>query len=392
MNTSNIHTQFTKKFKQEPTHMYWAPGRVNLIGEHIDYNGGNVLPFTINMGTYLAVSLRSDQTIRFFSENFKESGIIEVSLSDIEHANYQEKWHWANFPIGVLKHWAQKNFKFEYGFDAYFIGTLPHGAGLSSSASIEIVTQTFINDVLHAHVDQLTQVKWAQQIENDFIGVPCGIMDQFAIGIGGKDTAISLNCNTLQFNHVPLHLGDYEILIMNTNKSRELTDSAYHIRLEECQKALNIIQNFLPIHTLCDLSLEALPSLKKELPPKLYKRVRHVVSEQLRVLKSIEALKNNDLVTIGQLLNESHNSLQNNYEVTGTELDTIVSIARAQNGVLGARMTGAGFGGCAIALIEHSKIDEAISNISHAYTMTIGYPPSFYIAKSGEKTGRIPFE
>lgn len=389
MTVETLKRDFYTRYKKEASQFYWAPGRINFIGEHIDYNGGSVLPFSIDLGTYLAVTMREDHKIRLFSQNFPECGVLEFSTKDIEQLNYNEKFDWANYPLGMLHYWHQQGYQLENGFDAYFYGTIPTRSGLSSSASIELVTSVFLNDTLKTNIDMLIQVLWAQQVENQFIGVNCGIMDQFAIGMGKKNHATRLQCDTLEYVYTPLDFGEYSILIMNTNKSRELAESAYNKRLEECKQTLTIAQQSYPLDNLAQMTLSQLKSIQDQLTAIHFARAKHVITEQNRVLETCRALENNDYQSVGELLNASHASLKEDYEVTGIELDTIVSLAQNQTGVLGARMTGAGFGGCAIALVKTDLVQNIIDVITPLYEAKIGYPPTFYKANSGSGAGLL---
>lgn len=358
--------------------MYFAPGRINLIGEHTDYNGGHVFPAAITIGTYGLVRERTDRTIRFYSENFPELGIIEASLDDL---SYQADDAWTNYPKGIIYYLIEAGCVIDHGMDLFFYGNIPNGAGLSSSASIELLMGVIVDDVFNLSSERLELVKLGKKVENEFIGVNSGIMDQFAIGMGKKDQAMLLDTNTLVYEMVPASFGDYVIVIMNTNKRRELADSKYNERRSECETALHQLQKVITIQSLGELSESDFETHANILTDQtLMKRARHAVTENQRTLQAKAALVQDDLVTFGQLLNASHASLKEDYEVTGKELDVLVEAAQQQPGVLGARMTGAGFGGCSIALVKEDNVAAFIDSVGAIYKETIGYPADFYVA------------
>jgi len=386
MNRSVLSEKFVEKFGVFHDKKYFfAPGRINLIGEHIDYNGGFVFPTAITYGTYAVVSKRLDKKIRLYSQNFSSDGIIEIELNDIEYANITS---WAKYVIAVILAYKNAGHKVETGFDAYIEGNIPNGAGLSSSASLEILTGIILQNIGGYTVDKIENAKLGQIAENDYVGVKCGIMDQFAIAMGEKNKAILLNTEDLVYDYVNCDLSTYDLLIMNTNKKRGLADSKYNTRRAECEAALSILKRHAFINNLCDLTRAEFDKISHYLTDDtLLKRARHAVTENERVKLAVNVLKEGNLFEFGQLLNESHKSLKDDYEVTGIELDTIVELASNEDGVIGARMTGAGFGGCAIALVEKEKVAKVIDFIERNYTEKIGYKPSFYIAKiaSGAK-------
>ena len=370
---------FIDQFGDEPKESFFAPGRVNLIGEHTDYNGGHVFPCAITLGTYAWTKPRTDKKLRLYSENFPQDGIREIDLVDL---TYKATDSWANYVKGVF--WALQDFGYEFsnGLDITFYGNIPNGSGLSSSASFELLVGVLVRKMYQLNIDSLSLVKVGKRVENDFIGVNSGIMDQFAVGMGRKNHAIFLDCATLDYELVPIELGDYRIVIMNTNKRRELADSKYNERFFETQTALKELQVHVPIQSLGDLTMDTFDAVKQYLSSELLiKRARHAVSENERTKLATEVLKKGDLAHFGRLMNESHLSTELDYEVTGKELDTLVYTAWEQAGVLGARMTGAGFGGCAIALVHKDHIDAFKSNVAKVYTEEIGYAPSFYIAE-----------
>ncbi|MDT2796160.1 galactokinase [Enterococcus cecorum] len=370
---------FTEQFGVAPTGSYFAPGRINLIGEHTDYNGGHVFPASITIGTYGQARKREDQKIRLYSANFPEKGIIEFELADL---SYQKVHDWANYPKGVVKFLIEAGGKIDSGFEIAYNGNIPNGAGLSSSASIELLTGVILRDLFDLPFEMLDLVKIGKKVENKFIGVNSGIMDQFAIGMGKKDHALLLDTNTLEYEVIPAAFGEYVVAIMNTNKRRELADSKYNERRAECEEALSRLQKKLDIQSLGDLD-EATFNANTDLigDATLIKRAKHAVTENQRTLKAKNALQTGDLVKFGLLLNQSHESLQYDYEVTGVELDTLVAAAQANPNVLGARMTGAGFGGCAIALVKQSSFDSFAEEVKHKYREVVGYDADIYLAK-----------
>lgn len=358
---------------------YFAPGRVNLIGEHTDYNGGNVFPCAINKGTYALVRKRDDNKLRMFSENFEKLGVIEFYLDDLKN----EKEHdWANYPKGVIKMFVDAGYNIDKGLDVLFYGNIPNGAGLSSSASIEILTSVILKDLFSCDIDMIEMVKLSQKTENIFIGVNSGIMDQFAVGMGKKDNAILLDCNTLKYEYVPVVLNDEVIVISNTNKRRGLADSKYNERRSECDTALEELQTKLNINSLGELSIEEFEQNKDLIKDEIRrKRAKHAVYENQRTLKAKEELTKGNLNEFGKLMNESHVSLRDDYEVTGKELDTLVELAWAEDGVVGSRMTGAGFGGCTVSIVKKDKVDDFIKNVGEKYKNIIGYEADFYVVE-----------
>lgn len=375
---NDLQELFYSTFGIETNELFFAPGRINLIGEHTDYNGGHVFPAAITIGTYGAVRKRTDQVIRFYSENFSELGIIEVALTDL---TYKKADDWTNYPKGMIQYLIEAGHTIDQGMDLLFWGTIPNGAGLSSSASIELLMGVILNDLFDLGLSMLELVKTGKRVENQFIGVNSGIMDQFAIGMGKRDQAILLDTNTLDYELVPAEFGEYVIVIMNTNKRRELADSKYNERRAECELALSRLQTVLPIKTLGELTEDLFEKNKEMIADKvLIKRAKHAVTENQRTIKAKNALSDNDLTYFGQLLNASHASLKDDYEVTGIELDTLVMAAQKQSGVLGARMTGAGFGGCAIALVKETELESFIEQVGKVYNEKIGYSADFYIA------------
>ena len=385
MNIETLKLAFKNVFgENDNIRLFFSPGRVNLIGEHIDYNGGCVFPSAITYGTYAIVAPREDQVVRLYSGNFQDRGIIEFDLTDLTH---KEDENWSVYVKGVMVQFKEAGFEIPTGFDAYVYGTIPNGSGLSSSASLELLVSQILKELHGYEISMVDMVKLSQQAENQYVGVNCGIMDQFAIGMGKKDYAIKLNTNDLSYEYAEANLGDTSILIMNTNKKRELADSKYNERRAECDKALELLKAQKEINFLCDLTVDEFNKISHVLTDDvLYRRAKHAIHENERVQLAIEALASSDLNQFGTLLNQSHQSLRDDYEVTGKELDTIVELAWAQNGVLGARMTGAGFGGCAIALVENEALEAVKEAIAKGYKEMIGYDADLYVATIGDGT------
>lgn len=388
MNELNtLKEKFKEIFKIDSDAAFFSPGRVNLIGEHTDYNGGHVFPCALTIGTYAIVSNRDDKKCFVNSLNFEELGTIEF---DLENLVNDKAHNWANYPKGVIKTFEDHGFKPEHGFNILFFGNIPNGSGLSSSASLEVLMGCILNETFNFNIDMVDIVKMCQEAENKFIGVNCGIMDQFAVGMGKKDCAILLDCNTLQYSYSKLNMDGYKIVIGNTNKKRGLADSKYNERREECETALKEIQAVKNVNSLGELTEEEFEEVKSQITdPVRVKRAKHAVYENQRTLKAVKALENNDLELFGKLMNESHVSLRDDYEVTGTELDTLVSLAWECDGVIGSRMTGAGFGGCTVSIVKDECVDNFISTITPKYTEKIGYEPSFYIVEISDGTRKL---
>lgn len=373
-----------------PRKAFFAPGRINLIGEHTDYNGGHVFPCAITYGTYAVARKREDQVIRLYSTNFPEKGIIELDLNQLD---YEKEHNWANYPKGMIRYIIGAGYEIPSGFDCAIQGNIPNGAGLSSSASIELLTGVLVNGLFELEIPRLDLIKLGKKVENEFIGVNSGIMDQFAIGMGEKDAGILLDCQTLSYEYAPIHLDNYKILIMNTNKRRELADSKYNERRGECEEALAELQQKLPIEALGQLSEAEFDENQYLITNEtVRKRAKHAVYENVRTIKALKELKAGNLEAFGQLINQSHVSLRDDYEVTGVELDSLVEAAWKQPGVLGARMTGAGFGGCAIAIVENDEVENFIANVGSAYLEKIGYKAEFYAASIGDGAKEIQME
>jgi galactokinase len=364
--------------------LFFSPGRVNLIGEHTDYNGGFVFPCALNYGTYLLVRKSVGEKLRFSTINFNDDS--DTLLNGL-FVNTGKKW--INYPLGVINEFLKRNVKIT-GLELLYYGDVPNGAGLSSSASIEMVTAVALNEMFSAGFSMIDMVKMSQRAENEFVGMNCGIMDQFAVGFGKKDNAIFLNCHTLAYESVPLILNDNFLIITNTNKRRGLTDSKYNERRSECDKAVELLQSYRPISNLSQLSTDDIHLLDKYIKePVIRKRARHVISENGRVLEAVKVLKDNNIARFGELMNQSHDSLKNDYEVTGPELDTLVYEGRKLPGVIGTRMTGAGFGGCTVSIVKKSQSAKFMTELSSAYKSRTGLTPEFYQPEIGNGAGRL---
>ena len=365
---------------------YFARGRVNLIGEHTDYNGGHVFPCALTIGTYAVARKRTDRKLRFFSVNFERLGIIESSLDDLVPSRSAG---WTNYPKGVMWTFGKRGMEISNGVDILLYGNIPNGSGLSSSASVEVVTGVMLRDLFG--FDSLTNIDLAligQQSENEYNGVNCGIMDQFAVAMGKKDYAIFLDTSDLSYTYAPIKLDHARIVIASSNKKRGLGDSKYNERRAECEAALAELQKVVDIKSLGDLTEEAFEQYKDAIKDETRKkRAKHAVYENQRTIQAVAALEANDIAKFGQLMNASHVSLRDDYEVTGKELDTLVEEAWKIPGVIGSRMTGAGFGGCTVSIVENDAVENFISKVGEAYKKAIGYAADFYVIDVGEGAG-----
>ncbi|WP_461215863.1 galactokinase [Lacticaseibacillus sp. GG6-2] len=379
MDKQTLQKGFTDAFNTAATKFYFAPGRINLIGEHTDYNGGHVFPCAISLGTYAAVAPNNQNALRLISGNFTNNGIIEIPLDQINTAADHK---WSDYFKGMAQVLIANGAKLTQGLNVYIYGNLPNGAGLSSSASLELLAGKILNDTFNAGFEMLDLIKFGQKVENNYIGVNSGIMDQFAIGMGKANRATFMDTNTLEYESVPVELGDNVILIMNTNKRRELADSKYNERRSECEEALARLQTKLDIKSLGDLDAETFDQYSYLIyDATLIRRARHAVLENQRTLEAVDALKAGKLEAFSRLVSASGVSLAFDYEVTGVELDTLVQTALQQPGVLGARMTGAGFGGCAIAIVNKNAVNAVKEAVGKAYQDKIGYAADFYVAE-----------
>jgi galactokinase len=383
MKTKLVH-EFRDRFKKEPDHIFFCPGRVNLIGEHIDYNGGKVMPCAVSLGTWLAVSKNTDKKLRFRCLNFPETAELQLQESYSKTGG-----QWFNYPLGVINELLQNNYSVS-GLDMLFYGNLPIGAGLSSSASIEVLTTYALSELFILDLSKKEIAVMSKKVENEFIGVNCGIMDQFAVTFGKKDNAVLLDCDTLEYEYLPLHLGEYVLAIINTNKPRKLVESKYNERFTECGSALKALKAKLPVNNLCEVSFHDFSAYRHLINnPVLEKRVLHVISEYERVEEAVVALNAGEIKTFGKLMFDSHVSLKDFYEVSGKELDTIVEFCKHYNSCIGARMTGAGFGGCAIALVKKSEFEDFSEKISVYYQKHIGFKPGVFSSEVGEGVREI---
>lgn len=360
---------------------YFAPGRVNMIGEHTDYNAGHVFPCALTIGTYAAARKREDKKLRFYSMNFEQLGVIE---STIEQLKPEPEANWTNYPKGVIWAFGEKGYHITSGMDIVLYGNIPNGSGLSSSASIEVLTGFILKDLFGFEVSNTELALIGQFAENQFNGVNCGIMDQFAIAMGKEGHAIFLDTADLSFEYAPILLQDAKIVIACSNKKRGLGDSKYNERRSECEAALAQLQNVIGIQGLGDLTEEQFETYKSAITDEVkVKRAKHAVYENRRTVRAVEALKQNDIVLFGQLMNESHVSLRDDYEVTGIELDTLVEEAWKVDGVIGSRMTGAGFGGCTVSIVKEEAVARFQEQVGQAYLEKIGYAADFYVVEIG---------
>ncbi len=378
-----IMERFTEVFGAgEGVKVYFAPGRVNLIGEHTDYNGGHVFPCALTIGTYGAARRRTDHKLRFYSMNFDKLGVIESSLDELTAS---KEAGWTNYPKGVLWAFGEKGMKIPCGMDLMLYGNIPNGSGLSSSASVEILTGYILRDFFGFEVDNQELALIGQYAENHFNKVNCGIMDQFAIAMGKKDHAIFLDTADLSYTYAPIALEGAKIVIACSNKKRGLGDSKYNERRSECEKALEELQAVVNVKSLGELDECDFEKYQSSIGDDVRrKRAKHAVYENQRTVRAVEALKNHDVAEFGQLMNESHVSLRDDYEVTGIELDTLVEEAWKVEGVIGSRMTGAGFGGCTVSIVKDEAIDTFIAQVGAAYEAKIGYRADFYVVEIGD--------
>ena len=383
MDKKVVNDKFKEIFGEQAEATFFSPGRINLIGEHTDYNGGHVFPCAISLGTYGAARKREDNKLRFYSANFEDLGIIETSLDDLK---YDKKDNWVNYAKGMIYFLKETGHDVDKGMDIFIEGNIPNGSGLSSSASLEMLIGVIAQELFNLDIDRVDLVKLGMETENKFIGVNSGIMDQFAVGMGKQNQAILLDTNTLEYSYAPVDMGNNVIVIMNTNKRRELADSKYNERRSECETAVGELQAKLDIKTLGELDAQTFDEYAYLIEDEnRLKRARHAVWENQRTMQAQAALEEGDLEKFGRLVNASHVSLEHDYEVTGIELDTLAHTAWKQEGVLGARMTGAGFGGCGIAIVK-DKVEAFKENVGKVYTEKIGYAPAFYIAEIADGT------
>ena len=382
-----------KKFKElfgdtSDARFYFSPGRVNLIGEHTDYNGGHVFPCALTIGTYGAAKKRNDNKIHFYSMNLDNFGVIEVTLEDL---SYHAGYNWANYPLGVVWAFAEKGYTLDSGFDMVIWGNIPNGSGLSSSASLEVLTGVILRDLYN--IDTLTMTDLAligQYSENNFNGCNCGIMDQFAVAMGKADNAIFLDTSTLNFEYAPVKLKDAKIIITNSKVKHSLVDSAYNTRRQECADALAALQTVVSIDSLGDLDMETFEKYKSVIgDPVKEQRAKHAVAENQRTIDAVAALKADNIELFGQLMNQSHISLRDDYEVSCEEIDILVDLAWNTPGVIGSRITGGGFGGCTVSIVKNDAIDTFIETIGAAYKEKVGHEAEFYTVEIGDGARRL---
>ncbi len=366
----------------EGAKVYFAPGRVNLIGEHTDYNGGHVFPCALTIGTYGVARQREDKKLRFYSMNFEQLGVLESGVEDLKP---EKEAAWTNYPKGVIWAFGQKGFEVTRGMDLMLYGNIPNGSGLSSSASVEVLTGFILRDQYGFPVSNQDLALIGQFSENRFNGVNCGIMDQFSIAMGKKDNAIFLDTGTMEFEYAPIRLEGAKLVIACSNKKRGLGDSKYNERRSECETALAQLQEVVGIESLGDLTEEQFERYSSAIRDEVCrKRARHAVLENRRTIRAVEALKKNDIGLFGQLMNDSHVSLRDDYEVTGIELDTLVEEAWKVDGVIGSRMTGAGFGGCTVSIVKDEAIEAFQEKVGKAYLEKVGYAADFYVVQIGD--------
>lgn len=375
-----------KKFEEvfgdsEGVKVFFAPGRVNLIGEHTDYNGGHVFPCALTIGTYMAVKKRDDRKLRFYSMNFDHLGVIE---SSIEGLKPEKEADWTNYPKGVMWAFEKRGMKMDCGLDIVLNGNIPNGSGLSSSASLEVVTGFMLRDLFGFDVTNVELARIGQYSENNFNGMNCGIMDQFASAMGKKDNAIFLDTADLSYEYAPINLAGAKIVVTNSKVKHSLVNSEYNTRRSECETALAELQAVTDIKGLGDLTEEEFEALKSAIKDETrVKRAKHAVYENRRTIRAVEALKNNDLETFGKLMNASHVSLRDDYAVSCSEIDVLVDAAWKVEGVIGSRITGGGFGGCTVSIVKDEAIEAFKEQVGKAYQEQVGKTPEFYVVEIG---------
>ena len=379
----NLKQKFKETFGDDgDIRAYFAPGRVNLIGEHTDYNGGHVFPCALTLGTYAVVRKREDKKLRLYSINFEQRGVVETSLDDL--TPYKEAG-WTNYPKGVMWAFEKRGYQMSAGLDMLIYGNIPNGSGLSSSASLEVLTGLVLKDMFGFDVSMVDIALIGQYSENNFNGCNCGIMDQFASAMGKKDHAIFLDTNTLECEYAPVVLEDAKIVIINSKVKHSLVDSAYNDRRNECDTALKELQTVVDIKTLGDLTEEEYEAHKGAIQSEIrQKRAKHAVYENQRAIRAVEALKANDVETFGKLMNASHVSLRDDYEVSCEEIDILVNLAWETKGVIGSRITGGGFGGCTVSIVKNEAVDGFVTNIGAKYKEKVGHEAEFYVVDIGE--------
>lgn len=383
-----LYSGFEKYFgSTEGAELFFSPGRVNLIGEHTDYNGGHVFPCALTMGSYALVKKREDRLMKFLSVNYEKAGVL---TADLDHLVYEKKNGWANYLIGVVWAFHEEGMKLDCGFDLAMIGDIPSGAGLSSSASIEVLMGTALKEMYGFDVSMVEVAKLGQTSENKFNGMNCGIMDQFAVAMGKKDQAIFLDTADLSYEYAPIALSDAKVMITNSHVKHSLVDSAYNDRRRESHEALLDLQKELSINGLGDLTEEEFEANKDLIQSEISKkRAKHAVYENQRTIKAVKALKEGDIVTFGKLMNASHISLRDDYEVSCKEVDALVEIAWKMDGVLGSRITGGGFGGCTVSIVKNEAVEEFKKTVLEEYKKATGIDAEIYEAEIGNGAGRL---
>lgn len=366
---------------------YFSPGRVNLIGEHTDYNGGHVFPCALTIGTYAVARKRDDNVIKLFSANIDKVGVIEATLDELVN---KETYYWANYPLGVVWAFGEKGMKIDTGFEMVVWGNIPNGSGLSSSASLEVLTGTMLKDMFGFDKTMIDLALIGQYSENNFNGCNCGIMDQFAVAMGKADNAIFLDCADLSYQYASVKLPTAKIVITNSKVKHSLVDSAYNDRRNESAQALADLQTVCGIKTLGDLTDEEFEKYGSAIKDEIaYKRAKHAVAENQRTIKAVEALKNNDIKKFGELMNASHVSLRDDYEVSCEEVDFLVETEWSVPGVIGARITGGGFGGCTVAIVENDSVENFKAVVGKAYKEKYDLDAEFYVVDIGDGASRI---
>ncbi len=366
----------------EGVNVYFAPGRVNMIGEHTDYNGGHVFPCALTIGTYAAVKKRTDNKLRFYSMNFESLGVIESSLDELTPS---DQAGWTNYPKGVMWAFAERGMKMDCGLDIVLNGNIPNGSGLSSSASLEVLTGFYLRDLYGFEVTNIDLAKIGQYSENNFNGMNCGIMDQFASAMGKKDNAIFLDTADLSYQYAPLVLDGAKIVVTNSNVKHSLVNSEYNVRRSECEKALEELQAVVEIKGLGDLSEEQFEANKAAIKDEVrVKRAKHAVYENQRTIRAVEALKNNNLKLFGELMNASHVSLRDDYQVSCDEIDVLAEEAWKVDGVIGSRITGGGFGGCTVSIVKDEAVEQFKVKVGAAYKERVGKTADFYVVEIGD--------
>ena len=385
---SELKETFARLFGTEGTvHSYFAPGRVNLIGEHTDYNGGHVFPCALTIGTYAAVRKRADRKLNFYSMNFEELGIMETSLDDLTPSDAAG---WTNYPKGGMWAFAERGMKMDCGLDIVLNGNIPNGSGLSSSASLEVLTGYYLRDLYGFDVTNIDLAKIGQYSENNFNGMNCGIMDQFASAMGKKDHAIFLDTADLSYEYAPLVLDGAKIVVTNSNVKHSLVNSEYNVRRSECEKALEELQTVVKINGLGDLTEEQFEANKTAIKDEVrVKRAKHAVYENQRTIRAVEALKKNDLTLFGRLMNASHVSLRDDYQVSCDEIDVLVEEAWKVDGVIGSRITGGGFGGCTVSIVKDEAVENFKEKVGAAYQQRVGKQADFYVVEIGDGPSRL---